>query len=532
MSRFDNISSIEYTSYHECVVYKEDVLSIFMFEDNLARPARAVVKVSIATPTGGAARDPNVLLNEVAHHLDDQPLSEFSPYRTYDTYDGQNQADTPDWYVLQFIEQTTVNCIEMTMGIPYRDGGWWTSLQIEFYHESTGTWQNIKHLFITPPYDFKDRRKQRRPFETYALIFEEVTTRQLRLIGMPGGIAHFTSLARLAAYHRNLNHWDPTRLPPPPVPHLFRLIPPQLFFDLSQSLTKLTGLTLNIPYVEYYLDELRLEKHWQMRMRNYQGEPKLWFFLGDTLGWHNWFQMIKDGTEILYTTLQNATVRTSFHGMLAYATAPILIHNQVFEAITTEPVLLQDHFDKDWHQRYAHEHHLPWDTYKAALDRTPCLTLTQLEGAAELLSMIIGTIVNATRHTLNNSNHFLQEQHSSIQHKDMIREAIDYMQDNVENSIDVAGVARHLGISSSHFCTLFSEHIGCSPGDYLIMLRLERAKRYLAHSHMSVTNVCVKLGYTPSHFSRLFKRYIGCTPRQFVQHARTHNTPYLRKSIP
>jgi transcriptional regulator GlxA family with amidase domain len=127
---------------------------------------------------------------------------------------------------------------------------------------------------------------------------------------------------------------------------------------------------------------------------------------------------------------------------------------------------------------------------------------------------------------------FLSDRHLSPRQKDMIRKAIAYMQANVENLIDVASVASYLGISSSHFCTLFLEVIGCSPGDYLITLRLERAKRYLAHSHMSVTNVCTKLGYTPSHFSRLFKRYIGCTSRQFVQQTQARNAAFLRRPFP
>jgi hypothetical protein len=356
---------------------------VFTREENLATPERARAIASIAVPTGGAARDPNLLLNESSHRLDDLPLSEFSPYRAYDTYDGQNQADTPDWYTIQFSEPTAVNCIEMTMGMPYRDGGWWSSLDVEIYDEDRSEWQGVKSLIITPPYDFDNERKRRLPYETYALLFEEVTTRQIRLIGTPGGIAHFTSLARLAAYRRDLDSWDPTCLPMPPVPHLFRLIPPQLFFDLSESLTKLTGLTLDIPHVEYYLDELRFEKHWQMWVRNYQGEPKLWFFLGDSLGWYNWFQDIEPRAETLHSALKNATVRISFHGMMASAAAPIIVNNQVLESINTESVLLKEHFDEAWHQRYAQEHNLPWSGYKAAIERTPQLTLKQLEGAAE-----------------------------------------------------------------------------------------------------------------------------------------------------
>jgi transcriptional regulator GlxA family with amidase domain len=61
---------------------------------------------------------------------------------------------------------------------------------------------------------------------------------------------------------------------------------------------------------------------------------------------------------------------------------------------------------------------------------------------------------------------------------------------------------------------VFRRHTGRSPNDFLIDLRLERAKEYLEHTEMSVMDVCIALGYTPSYFSRLFKRHTGQSPSQ------------------
>ncbi len=143
---------------------------------------------------------PKVLLNDIAHRLDGRPLRDFLGSRCYDTYDGQNQTSGLDWYALEFAAPYTVNCVEITMGLPYRDGSWWTSLAVEYRMDADMGWQPVVNLAITPPYDFADRRGARRPFETYALTFDAVTVQAIRVIGRPGGVAQFTALARLAVY--------------------------------------------------------------------------------------------------------------------------------------------------------------------------------------------------------------------------------------------------------------------------------------------------------------------------------------------
>jgi hypothetical protein len=96
-----------------------------------------------------------------------------------------------------------LNCIEMTMGLPYRDGGWWTTLDLEYQSDQTDGWRPVDELMITPPYSFQDVRDNHRPYETHALTFRETTVRSVRLIGTPVGVAQFTALARIAAFQRD-----------------------------------------------------------------------------------------------------------------------------------------------------------------------------------------------------------------------------------------------------------------------------------------------------------------------------------------
>jgi hypothetical protein len=98
-------------------------LNAFPPETNLCLTPGVCIVVSVMEPTGGSAFDPCILLNDRANQLQGHPLSGFKQDQTYDTYDGQNQTADPDWYALTFPEPVVLNCVEMTMGLPYTDGG-------------------------------------------------------------------------------------------------------------------------------------------------------------------------------------------------------------------------------------------------------------------------------------------------------------------------------------------------------------------------------------------------------------------------
>jgi AraC-like DNA-binding protein len=488
-----------------------------MEEENLALRPGVQISVSVTEPTGPGARDPRLLLNDTAHRAARRTLADLDQARNYDTYDGQNQANGPDWYAIAFPEPVCCNCVEMTMGFPYRDGGWWTSLAIEVCVPGSTQWQPVEHLRMIPAYDFTDSRQRRRPYETHVLTFDDRVVQAIRLIGRPGGLAQFTSLARLAVYHRDLTRWNPLSIPEPPVPQVFRLIRPDLVWDLSEGLVKLSGLTIGVPFMEFYLDERRYQQHWRRLRRNYEGEPDLWFLIGEALGWDQWNRLNHPTADDHPPTSTRPYLRLRLHETLASAVAPVVVEDQVLAELKTHPVILKDTFDWAWHRRFAHEHNIPWPVYQAAVRRSLKLSREQLEGAAALIGTIANTIANLAHH--------LDRLHNAIdepaqRRKEIIRRAIGFMEEHLEDRIDVPSVAQAVALSPSYFCTLFTQETGHNPSDFLIRLRIERAKEYLAHTQMSVLEVGAALGYSRSYFSRLFKHYVGCSPAAYAERYR------------
>ena len=60
---------------------------------------------------------------------------------------------------------------------------------------------------------------------------------------------------------------------------------------------------------------------------------------------------------------------------------------------------------------------------------------------------------------------------------------------------------------------LFREEVGDSPINYLIKVRLAKAKELIEESGLPIKAVAKKVGYDDAyHFSKLFKKYYGSPP--------------------
>ncbi|MEU6733029.1 helix-turn-helix domain-containing protein [Streptomyces physcomitrii] len=75
--------------------------------------------------------------------------------------------------------------------------------------------------------------------------------------------------------------------------------------------------------------------------------------------------------------------------------------------------------------------------------------------------------------------------------------------------------ARH-GMTPAELRTAVRRGAGCSPKDYLLGIRLGRAKELLAVTDLPVAAVARRVGYDdPAYFSRLFTRRVGMAPVRF-----------------
>ena len=97
-----------------------------------------------------------------------------------------------------------------------------------------------------------------------------------------------------------------------------------------------------------------------------------------------------------------------------------------------------------------------------------------------------------------------------------IMKSIDYLKTNIQESLRLVDLADAAGYSLSHFKMKFRDEIGITPAEYIIMQKIDQAKKMLINSDTSITEIAFSLGFSSSnYFCTVFKKIMNCTPSNF-----------------
>lgn len=93
---------------------------------------------------------------------------------------------------------------------------------------------------------------------------------------------------------------------------------------------------------------------------------------------------------------------------------------------------------------------------------------------------------------------------------------LNYIDCNINESIDFKNIASKYHYSYDRFRHLFTEHFGISPNAYLTKQRINHAKRLLKSSNSTITEIAFDCGFnSSSQFTNIFKKYMGITPKEY-----------------
>lgn len=92
-----------------------------------------------------------------------------------------------------------------------------------------------------------------------------------------------------------------------------------------------------------------------------------------------------------------------------------------------------------------------------------------------------------------------------------------YIDQNYTKPISLFDVAKQHQISPSYLARQFKHVYGESPSTYIILVRIEEAKRLIRdYPALDFRNIAELVGYPDQHyFSKLFKKLVGLTPTEF-----------------
>ncbi|WP_339308383.1 AraC family transcriptional regulator [Paenibacillus sp. FSL R5-0519] len=112
----------------------------------------------------------------------------------------------------------------------------------------------------------------------------------------------------------------------------------------------------------------------------------------------------------------------------------------------------------------------------------------------------------------------VDNQRSYSQQSSRLTPLIRFMEEHFHDaSIGLADLSEYAGLSSQRLNYLFRMTTGMSPYQYLIQLRIQKAKEHLMNNkHMTIKTVASLVGFLDaSHFVSTFRKFENITPQRF-----------------
>ncbi len=106
--------------------------------------------------------------------------------------------------------------------------------------------------------------------------------------------------------------------------------------------------------------------------------------------------------------------------------------------------------------------------------------------------------------------------HSSDQLSHQIKQ---YIQQNFsEQNFKIDAIVEHFNFNYHYLCKVFKQNTNTTIGDYILKMRMKKAKALILAQYTSVETIAMKVGYSnANYFSKRFKKYYGLSPQQYIQ---------------
>ncbi|MFN3728251.1 MAG: helix-turn-helix domain-containing protein [Fimbriimonadaceae bacterium] len=108
------------------------------------------------------------------------------------------------------------------------------------------------------------------------------------------------------------------------------------------------------------------------------------------------------------------------------------------------------------------------------------------------------------------------EAQTDLRPQPWLRKARNMIRDHNGDGLSLTDIAREVGIHPVHLAREFRRFYGCTPGEYLRIIRVQMACSLLVRSRLPLAHVAERVGfYDQAHFTRVFKTYTGLTPNSY-----------------
>ncbi len=125
---------------------------------------------------------------------------------------------------------------------------------------------------------------------------------------------------------------------------------------------------------------------------------------------------------------------------------------------------------------------------------------------------------NYTMRTIDYRVRIIKRESTRNDLKNKMERVFGYIDNNLHSDIDIGDLASTACISEYHFIRVFSLFCDCTPYQYIIKKRIDKAKLMIQYNLYSVCEISKACGYgRVQTFRKCFKRETGLTPREYCR---------------
>jgi YesN/AraC family two-component response regulator len=112
----------------------------------------------------------------------------------------------------------------------------------------------------------------------------------------------------------------------------------------------------------------------------------------------------------------------------------------------------------------------------------------------------------------------IKTQYEDTSAKDLLKGILRYIETHCCSELKLEAVANFAHLNPQYFSRFFKKKMGISFTNYVMKLRMEKAKRLLAETNYPIYRIAAELGFSdPSYFNKVFLKYEKQPPYKYKQ---------------
>ena len=129
----------------------------------------------------------------------------------------------------------------------------------------------------------------------------------------------------------------------------------------------------------------------------------------------------------------------------------------------------------------------------------------------------IKNLKNSVKMVLKNFINYISSYKKS-KNIDVLEKVKNYIENNYMNDISLDNLAQYVSMSSFYLSRIFSKAYGINIKEFIIKIRMEKAKSMLIEGNKTVKQIAREVGYLDqNYFSKAFKKYTNISPKEYCK---------------